>query len=141
MATGSRGIFSTIQGCWSLQPSSLRPARTPAALPLWRAISRVWSSLPSEPPTPYAPDRTCPRVRRRGRGQASAQGHPLLPSRSAPAGPAAALAAAIAQLSPAAGAAAIFVGPARPPATGFTVSQGACAPTLRIHPLASSALA
>ena len=75
------------------------------------------------------------------RSQASAQGHPLLPSRSAPAGPAAALAAAIAQLSPAAGAAAIFVGPARPPATGFTVSQGACAPTLRIHPLASSALA
>lgn len=63
------------------------------------------------------------------RGQASAQGHPLLPSRSAPAGPAAALAAAIAQLSPAAGAAAIFVGPARPPATGFTVSQSACAPT------------
>lgn len=75
------------------------------------------------------------------RGQASAQGHPLLPSRSAPAGPAAALAAAIAQLSPAAGATAIFVGPARPPATGFTVSQGACAPPLRIHPPASSALA
>ena len=74
-------------------------------------------------------------------GQVSAQGHPLLPSRSAPAGPAAALAAAIAQLSPAAGAAAIFVGPARTPATGFTVSQSACAPTLRIHPPASSALA
>lgn len=63
------------------------------------------------------------------RGQAPAQGHPLLPLCSAPAGLAAVLAAAIAQVSPAAGAAAIFVGPARPPATGFTVSHSACAPT------------
>lgn len=57
------------------------------------------------------------------RGQAPAQGHPLLPLCSAPAGLAAVLAAVIAQVSPAAGAAAIFVGPARPPATGFTLSR------------------
>lgn len=54
-------------------------------------------------------------------GPAPAQGHPLRPP-NLPAGRAAALAAAVAQLAPAARAAAIFVGAARPPATGFTVS-------------------
>lgn len=105
-ARGANGSLDPTRG-WTLRGGSrVRPRRCSEA---WGIVDTTgW---------------TCPPVRRRGRpagGQAPAQGHPLLPPSSPPAGLAAALAAAVAQISPAAGAAAIFVGPARPPATGFT---------------------
>lgn len=131
---------------------SQAPLAPPAPLPLGRESSWVWSSLLAalhcttspQPQRHNTPDPYLSPGEAAGEaswGQAPAQGHPVLPPSSPLAGLAAALAAVVAQISPAAGAAAIFVGPARPPATGFTVSQSACAPTLGSLPPTSLALA
>lgn len=93
------------------------------------------------PPGPGAVSSRTPAPDRRGpylspgeaagaasRSRAPAQGHPPLPPGSAPAGPAAAPAAAVVQVTPAARAAAIFVGP-----TGHRPPASQC-PTAPAHP-------